>query len=180
MGPFEWLAGRWTPEFEYRDRLADEVEDIAFESTRIGTQRGFLMGILVGAIVALIAIAALRASGLETRSSSPAAQADRPEQATASQPPSEELALLRRQNEQLKEELARAKAAEAVTLREKRVAEPSPAPAKKEVRAARPAKPAPTEVPVKTGAKASPPRSSVAQPIPSNCRTDGVCDPPHP
>ncbi|MBP1776894.1 MAG: hypothetical protein H6Q86_2904, partial [candidate division NC10 bacterium] len=56
MGLFAWLASRWTPEFEYRDRLADEVEDIAYESTRIGTRRGFLMGVLVGIIVAMIGI----------------------------------------------------------------------------------------------------------------------------
>jgi hypothetical protein len=180
MGPFEWLAGRWTPEFEYRDRLADEVEDIAFESTRIGTRRGFLMGILVGAIVALIGIAALRIGGLETRPSPPAAAPERPEQATASQPSSDELALLRQQNEQLKEELARAKAAEAIALREKRVAEPSPSHAKKEVGAARPSKPAPADAAVTPRAKSSPPRSSVAQPIPSNCRTDGVCDSTNP
>ena len=180
MGPFEWLAGRWTPKLEYRDRLADEVEDIAFESTRIGTRRGFLMGIPVGAILAVIGIVILQAGGPETRSSPPAAQPHRPEQATASQPSSEELTLLRQQNEQLKEELARAKAAEAVTLRERQAAKPVPAQAKKELRAARPSKPAPTDAAAKPGAKASPSRNSVAQPIPSNCRQDGVCDPTNP
>ncbi len=180
MGPFAWLAGRWTPEFEYRDRLADEVEDIAYESTRIGARRGFLMGVLVGAILVLIGFASFRASGLETKPSPTAARQESRQQAPRPQPVSEELTLLRQENEQLKGELAKARAAGTAAQREKRVVEPEPPQAKKASRAVRASKPAPIDAAVKPEAKASPPRDAVAQPIPSNCRQEGVCDPTGP
>lgn len=180
MGPFAWLAGRWTPEFEYRDRLADEVEDIAYESTRIGTRRGFLMGVLVGAIVALIGIAAYRSSGLETSLPTTAAEQQSPPRAASPQPSSEELRILRRENEQLREELTRAKTAGVVPPREKRMLESKPPVAKKEVPEPRPTKPPVKERVAKPEAKSSPAGSAVAQPIPSNCRQEGVCDPTGP
>src|SRR5512136_1125652 len=106
MGPFEWLAGRWTPEFEYRDRLADEVEDIAYESTRTGTRRGFLIGVLLGAILALIGIAALAGSGVQMAFLSTAGLQDGRQEAKAPQFPLEDLSILKQENEQLRKELA--------------------------------------------------------------------------
>ena len=215
MGLFAWLASRWTPEFEYRDRLADEVEDIAYESTRIGTRRGFLMGVLVGIILAMIGIGAFRTSGLETRLPLASEPREVRQQATSPQPSSEELTLLRKENEQLKGELARAKTAastppiekgvvepsppqvktevpapmkEDVTRektagpppRQKRVVEPSPPQVKTEVPARRPSKTVAREPNVKSEVKGSSPDSAVAQPIPSNCRREGDCDPVNP
>ncbi len=184
MSPFAWLAGRWTPEFEYRDRLADEVEDIAYESTRIGVRRGFLMGFLVGAVLVVIGIASFRASGLETKTFHAPAGQESGQQARRPQPPpqlpSEELTLLRQENELLKGELAKARAAGTVAQREKRVVDPRPSQVKqvkKAARAVRPSKPAAIDAAVKPDAKASPPSGDVAQPIPSNCRQEGVCDP---
>ena len=215
MGLFAWLASRWTPEFEYRDRLADEVEDIAYESTRIGTRRGFLMGVLVGAILGMIGIGAFKTSGLATQPFPTAEPREARQQATSPQPSSEELTLLRKENEQLKGELARAKTAastppiekgvvepsppqvktdvpapmkEDVTKektagpppRQKRVVEPSPPQVKTEVPARRPSKTVAREPNVKSEVKGSSPDSAVAQPIPSNCRREGDCDPVNP
>lgn len=215
MGLFAWLASRWTPEFEYRDRLADEVEDIAYESTRIGTRRGFLMGILVGAILGIIGIGAFKTSGLATQPVPTAEPREARQQATSPQPSSEELTLLRKENEQLKGELARAKTAASTPPIEKGVAEPSPpqvkaevpAPMKEdvtrekaagppprqkrvvepslpqvkaEVPARRPSKTVAREPSVKSEVKGSSPDSAVAQPIPSNCRREGDCDPVNP
>ena len=180
MGPFEWLAGRWTPEFEYRDRLADEVEDIAYESTRIGTRRGFLMGVLVGAFLAVIGIAAYRGNVLETTLSTATTAQPSPQPATGPQPASEEVTLLKRENEQLKAELGRAKAGGAVPPLEKRVSETKGPVAKKEVPEPLPAKPAVRERVNKPEVKSRPSDRAVAQPIPSNCRQEGVCDPAGP
>jgi len=180
MRPFAWLAGRWTPEFEYRDRLADEVEDIAYESTRIGTRRGFLMGVLVGAILAVIGVAAYKSSGLETAPSTASTAQHSPQPATSPQPTSEDLALLRRENDQLKAELARVKTASAVPAREKRTAETKAPLAKKDVSEPMPTKPAVRERTAKPEVKSRPSDSAIAQPIPSNCRQEGVCDPTGP
>jgi len=177
MGPFEWLASRWTPEFEYRDRLADEVEDIAYVSTRTGTRRGFLIGVLVGAILAMIGVGALKTNGLQTRSSPTAGQQESHQHATTPQPSAEELSLLQQENEQLKKELARAKSAAAFPPREKRAVEPKPPQPKAEAPVARPSKTAAREVAVKPEEKANPQGSLAAQPIPSNCRKEGDCDP---
>lgn len=179
MGPFEWLASRWTPEFEYRDRPADEVEDIAFVSTRTGTRRGFLIGVLVGAILAVLGVAAYRSSALETTLSTNTAQQSR-QPATSSQPSSEEVTLLKRENEQLKAELARAKAAGVAPPREKRVSETKVPVTKNEVPEPIPTKPAARERVAKPEVKSRPSNSAVAQPIPSNCRQEGVCDPAGP
>jgi cytoskeletal protein RodZ len=199
MGPFEWLAGRWTPEFEYRDRLADEVEDIAYESTRIGTRRGFLLGVLVGAILAVIAVGALMANGLQTRFFPTTEQHESHQQVTTPQPSAEELNLLKQENEQLKRELATAKAAGAASPREKRTGETQPpqpkadAPVafpprekrvvetvppepKTEVPGPGPAKPVARETAAKPEKRVKARDSLVAQPIPSNCRQEGDCD----
>ena len=180
MGLFAWLASRWTPEFEYRDRLADEVEDIAYESTRIGTRRGFLMGVLVGAILGMIGIGAFKTSGLATQPFPTAEPREARQQATSPQPSSEELTLLRKENEQLKGELARAKTAASTPPIEKGVVEPSPPQVKTDVPARRPSKTVAREPSVKSEAKGSPSDSAVAQPIPSNCRREGDCDPVNP
>ena len=221
MGPFEWLASRWTPEFEYRDRLADEVEDIAFESTRTGTRRGFLFGVLVGAIVAVIGVGALASNGIQIPFLSAAGPREGGPDSTAQQPAPEELSILRYENEQLRKELAtvkatapaarekrmtegkpprpRAEAPAEVAPREKRAVEPRPSesrlegasapprekqtgeaeatPAKAEAPSARPATATPRETAVKPDEKKKAPESLAAQPIPSNCRREGDCDP---
>ena len=200
MGPFEWLASRWTPEFEYRDRLADEVEDIAYESTRTGTRRGFLIGVLLGAILALIGMAALAGSGIQMPFLSTAGLQEGRQEPTAPQFPLEALSILKQENEQLRKELAEAKAA-APSTREKRATETKPPrpkaeaaelpPPEKRVVETKPPEPkleAPATRPPRTvakeatakpegKAKASPPGGAVAQPIPSNCRKEGDCDP---
>jgi len=199
MGPFEWLASRWTPEFEYRDRLADEVEDIAFESTRTGTRRGFLVGVLVGAIVVLIGIGVLTKGGQRAETPPTAEPQQRRQEATSPQPAPDELSLLRQENEQLRNQLAMSKAAGAVSPREKRTGETKPpqpkadAPVafpprekrvvetvppepKTEVPAPRPAKTVATETATKPEKRVKARESLVAQPIPSNCRQEGDCD----
>src|SRR5512136_2396024 len=98
MGPFAWLASRWTPEFEYRDRLADEVEDIAYESTRTGTKRGFLLGALAGAILALICGGVLMFHGSQRVPSPTEEPPPSHQQATPSQASIEELHVLREEN----------------------------------------------------------------------------------
>ncbi|RPI11544.1 MAG: hypothetical protein EHM71_00595 [Zetaproteobacteria bacterium] len=221
MGPFEWLASRWTPEFEYRDRLADEVEDIAFESTRTGTRRGFLFGILVGAIVAVIGVGALASNGIRIPFLPAAASREGGPDSTAPQPAAEELSILRYENEQLRKELATVKAATPAARekrmteskpprpraeapaelppREKRMAEPKPpepkvegasapprekqageaaaAPVKVEAPSSGPVKAAPRETAVKSDEKKKAPDNLAAKPIPSNCRSEGDCDP---
>jgi hypothetical protein len=79
----------------------------------------------------------------------------------------------------LKADLARAKTAGAVPAREKRAAETRIPAEKKEVPVPIPAKPAARERIAKPEMK-SRPSESAAQPIPSNCRQDGVCDPTGP
>ena len=177
MGPFEWLAGRWTPEFEYRDRLADEVEDIAYESTRIGARRGFFVGALISAILVMIGVSAMTIHGLQTNSSPAVGPQESHPQATTPQPATEDLSLLRQENEQLKKELARAKAAGTLPPREKGATETRPPQVKAEVPASRLSKTVVREPAAKPDEKAKPPGSIAAQPIPSNCRKDGVCDP---
>ncbi|OGB93707.1 MAG: hypothetical protein A2Z31_02690 [candidate division NC10 bacterium RBG_16_65_8] len=198
MGPFEWLASRWTPEFEYRDRLADEVEDIAYESTRTGTRRGFLVGALVGVIIALIGIGALASNGVQIPFLSTAELQKGPREATVPQPASEELSILKRENEQLKKELAakaeaspsrekrvvetkprqpKPEAGGAFPPREKRVVETKPPEPKPETPAERPSKTVATEVAATPEKKVHAPAGLAAQPIPSNCRKEGECDP---
>jgi hypothetical protein len=221
MGPFEWLASRWTPEFEYRDRLADEVEDIAFESTRTGTRRGFVFGVLVGAIVAAIGFGALVGNGVRIPFLSAAGPREGAADPAAPQPAAEELSILRHENEQLRKELATVKAATPAARekrmteskpprpraeapaelppREKRMAEPKAAqpkvegasppprekqtreaeatPAKAEAPSARPATATPRETAVKSDEKRKAPDNLAAKPIPSNCRSEGDCDP---
>lgn len=198
MGPFEWLASRWTPEFEYRDRLADEVEDIAFESTRTGTRRGFLIGVLLGAILALIGIGALASNGVQIPFLSAAGLQESPQEAKSSQLSSDELSILKQENEQLKRELATAQAL-ALPTRERRAmetkspwpkAEPTgesppretrvetkPPEPKPEAPAARPSRTVTKEVTGKPEGKVKTQDSVAAQPIPSNCRKEGDCDP---
>lgn len=199
MGPFEWLAIRWTPQFEFRDRLADEVEDIAYESTRTGTRRGFFVGVLVGAIVALIGIGALASNGVQIPLLSTAGLQEDQQEAPAPQLSLEELSILKQENEQLRKDLAAAKAA-ALPIREKRAVETKPPRPKseatealppREIRAletrppepkteepsARPAKTVAREVVAKPEEKVVAPDGLAAQPIPSNCRREGDCDP---
>jgi hypothetical protein len=199
MGPFEWLASRWTPEFEYRDRLADEVDDIAFESTQTGTRRGFLVGALVGAIIALIGLGALALNGVQIPFFPTPKPQQSPQQATTTQSSTGELSILKQENEQLKKELATAKAAAFPTRekgametklpqpkaeaagafppREKRVVETKPPQPTSEAPAARPSKTVATESTAKPEKKLNVPGSPAAQPIPSNCRREGDCDP---
>ena len=138
------------------------------------------MGVLVGVILAMIGIGAFRTSGLPTQLPPTAEPREAPQQATRPQPSSEELTLLRKENEQLKGELARAKTAVPTPPSEKQVAEPSPPQVKTDVPARRPSKTAAREPVVKSEAKGGPPDSAVAQPIPSNCRREGDCDPVNP
>jgi len=199
MGPFEWLASRWTPEFEYRDRVADEVEDIAFESTRTGTRRGFLIGVLLGAILALIGIGALASNGVQIPFLSTAGPQEGHQEVKSSQRSSDELSILKQENEQLKSELATAKALALPTRekrameiksprpkaeptgesppRETRVVETTPPEPQAEAPAARPPKTATKNVATKSEGKVKAPDSVAAQPIPSNCRREGDCDP---
>jgi hypothetical protein len=176
MGPFAWLASRWTPEFEYRDRLADEVEDIAYESTRTGAKRGFLLGALAGAILALIGGSVLMFhASLKTLSPADEPQPSQ-QQAMTSQPSSEDLSTLREENAKLRGQLAAVKAAEACPPCEKRTGQTKQPQPKTEVSVPKPPKTPVTEVVVKPVDKTKAPAGLAAQPIPSNCRQEGDCE----
>lgn len=172
MGPFRWVATFWTPTIDYRDYPANEVEDIAWEATTIGSRRGFFIGFLAGVLVIGGLAAAVVTTGLY-RLSTPA-PSPRPPDAAASQATQKELAALREENQTLRKQVADAPAAAPCAPCPPQVAAPTPLP-----RAAGPT-PAPaqrtTTAPV-TRRKASGAASAdrIPLPIPSDCRQPGDC-----
>jgi len=58
MGLFGWLASHWTPAYEYREYDATEMEYITWESTAVGSRRGFLLGVPAGALLTVAVLGA--------------------------------------------------------------------------------------------------------------------------
>ena len=111
MGPFQWLATYWTPEIEYRDYPANEVEDIAWESTTAGSRRGFLLGVPVGGLVAVAVIGGAMMTGLYTPPFPTAASREAQRDTAAAQAVRQEVNTLRDENQALKTQVMAAQAA---------------------------------------------------------------------
>jgi hypothetical protein len=175
MGPFRWLATFWTPAVDYREYAPNEVEDIAWEATTIGSKRGFLLGIPAGALLAAVVLVVVGMTWLYAPSASPPAPKPAPPDPAAAQAARQELTALREENQALKAQLMEAKAA----------ANPPPCPPQAAAtdRPQAPAKAAAPEPPKQVTSRAPAPRKpSVpapderpARPIPSNCRQEGDC-----
>jgi hypothetical protein len=204
MGPFERLAIHWTPAIEYRDYPANEVEDIAWESTMTASKRGFLVGFLIGSLLIGLVIAGVTLTGLYRPSPVAVAPVEAPEETVASRAVSQEFKALQEENQTLKRQVMEAKtaaacppcapqAAEKEQPRARTAAppsEPSKPVATKTAPPREPSKPvatktAPPREPSKPVAtKTAPPQKAsaavaddqAAQPIPSNCRKPGDCD----
>jgi len=175
MGPFRWVATYWTPEIEYRDYPANEVEDIAWESTTTGSRRGFLVGVLAGALVSGLLIGGVVLTGLYRPAVPTTAPRQGQQDATALQAVRQEVNTVREENQALKQQVMEAKAAATCPPCQPQAvgtAQP-PAPAV--------AAPPPPSPPATTRAAARPkpsvPASDglAARPVPSNCRQQGDC-----
>ena len=176
MRPFRWLATFWTPAIDYRDYPANEVEDIAWDATTIGSARGFLVGFLACILViALLAVGAVM-TGLDRRSAPPPAPTQGQQDAAALQAVRQELNTLRDENEVLKKQVIDAKAAAACPPcqpqavakdqpQSRPVAPPPP-----------PSKQAMPRAPAERKASGLGPADRVPRPIPSNCRQPGDCE----
>jgi hypothetical protein len=172
MRPFRWLATFWTPAIDYREYPANEVEDIAWEATTVGSARGFLVGFLACVLViALLAVGAVM-TGLDRRSAPPPAPRQVQQDAAALQAVRQELNTLRDENEALKKQVMDAKAAAACPpCQPQAVAKDQP-----QARAvAPPSKQAMTRAPAQRKASVPGPADRVPRPIPSNCRQPGDC-----
>ena len=105
MGLFGWLASHWTPAYEYREYYGNEVEYIAWESTTVGSRRGFLLGFPAGALVTVAAIGGAVMTGLYTPPDSTPASREGQQAAAASRATKEELYTLWEENQELKKRL---------------------------------------------------------------------------
>jgi hypothetical protein len=108
MGLFGWLAGHWTPAYEYREYYGNEVEYIAWESTTVGSRRGFLLGFPAGALVTVAVIGGAVMTGLYTPPAPTAASREGQQEAVASHATKEELHTLWEENQELKKQLGSA------------------------------------------------------------------------
>jgi hypothetical protein len=108
MGLFGWLASHWAPTYEYRDYYANEVEYIAWESATAGSRWGFLLGLPVGGLVAVVVIGGAVVTGLYTPPLPTAASSEAQRDAAASQTASEALNTLWQENQELKKQLGNA------------------------------------------------------------------------
>jgi hypothetical protein len=175
MGPFRWVATFWTPAIDYRDYPANEVEDIAWEATTIGSRRGFLVGVLAGALVSGLLIVGIVMTGLYRSSAPPTAPGPGPPDAPAAQAVRQELTTLREENEALKKQVMDATAAATCPP-----CQPQ-AMGKAQPQAHAISAPPPPSKRALTGAAARPkasgpvPGDRAAPPIPSNCRQEGDC-----
>jgi hypothetical protein len=175
MGPSEWLATFWTPAIEYRAYPANEVEDIACESTTTGSKRGFLVRFPAGALFILLLLVGVVTSGLY-RPSTPttAPRPGRPD-ATASQALSQELTTLRDEKQALKKQLMAATAAATCPPCQPQAVGKAQPPAPAVASPPQPSKQAMPRAAARRPASVPVPYDEVPQPIPSNCRQDGVC-----
>lgn len=176
MGPFRWLATFWTPAVDYRDYPANEVEDIAWDATTIGSRRGFVVGFVACALViALLAVGAVM-TGLDRRSAPPPAPKQEQQDAAVLQAVRQELNALRDENETLKKQSMDAKVAVACPPCQPQAVEKEQPQARAVAPPPPPTKQAITRAPAQR--KASVPGSAdrVARPIPSNCRQPRDCE----
>jgi hypothetical protein len=111
MGLFGWLADRWTPGYEYREYYGHEVEHIAWESTTVGSRRGFLLGFPAGALLTVAVIGSAVMTGLYPPSAPTVASSEGQGEATASQATTKELDALRAETQGLKRQVVEGKAA---------------------------------------------------------------------
>jgi hypothetical protein len=175
MGPFRWVATFWTPAIDYRDYPANEVEDIAWEATTIGSRRGFVVGVLTGALVSGLLIVGVVLTGLYRPAVPSTAPRPGPPDAPAAQAVRQELAMLREENNALKKQVMDATAAatcppcqpQAVGTVQPQGHAIAPLPP--------PAKRALTGDPAQRKASGSVPGDQAAPPIPSNCRQAADC-----
>ena len=101
MGLFGWLANHWTPAYEYREYYGNEVEYIAWESTTVGSRRGFLLGLPAGALLTAAVIGGAVLT-LYTPPAPTVVSRERQPEATASHATQDELRTLREENQGLK------------------------------------------------------------------------------
>ena len=175
MGPFRWVATFWTPAIDYRDYPPNEVEDIAWESTTIGSRRGFLVGVLAGVLVSGLLIGGIVLTGLYRPAVPPTAPSPGPQDPSALQAVRQEVTTVREENQALKQQVLEAKAAATCPPCQPQAGGTAQPPAHAK------APPPPPSKRVLTGTAARPKPSSpvsdglAAPPVPSNCRQPGDC-----
>ncbi len=175
MGPFRWLATYWTPAIEYRDYPANEVEDIAWESTTTGSKRGFLIGFPAGALFIVLIIGGVVMTGLYSPSHPTTAPRQGQQEATASQALSKELNTLREENLALKQQVMEAKAAATCPPCQPQAVGKDQPQTQAVASPPQPSKQATTRAAAQRKASVTVPGGQAAQPIPSNCRQEGDC-----
>jgi len=105
MGLFGWLADRWTPIYEFREYYGDEMEEIARDSTAVGSKRGFLLGFPAGVLLTVAVVGGAVMTGLYTPPAQTVASREGQREAAAAQAPTKELAALRAENQGLKKQV---------------------------------------------------------------------------
>ena len=118
MGLFGWLADRWTPGYEYREYYGHEVEHIAWESTTVGSRRGFLLGFPAGALLTMAVFGSAVMTGLYPPSAPTVASSEGQGEAAATQAPTKELTALRKENQDLKRQVVEVNTASQATTKE--------------------------------------------------------------
>ena len=182
MGLYGWLARRGTPEIDDHEYLPSEVEDIALEATTIGCRRGFLLGFPAGVLVMAMFIGAVAMAGLYLylHSASMMEPGQSAQDATASQALTKEMNTLREENKALKKQVEETSVAatcppcQPQTAGKNQTESPVAAPA------AKPSKQMETKAAAPPIAGIAARGGNAAQPIPSNCRQEGDCQPPGP
>jgi hypothetical protein len=117
MGPFEWLANRWTPEYEYREYDGYEMEYSAWECTAAGSRRGFLLGLPAGVLLT-VAVIGGAVMTLYTPPAQTVASREEQREAAASQATTKELNALRAENQGLKTQVMEVNTASQATTKE--------------------------------------------------------------
>jgi hypothetical protein len=175
MGLFGWLANRWTPAYEYRDYYGNEMEYIAWESTAVGSRRGFLLGLPAGVLLTVAVIGGAVMTGLYTPPAPTVAVRERQPEATASQATKDELRTLREENQALKKQLMEVKAAATCPPCGRQVLANAQPPAQAVAVSPHPSKQAMPRAAARRKASVTVPDGQVAPPVPSNCRQEGNC-----
>ena len=175
MGPFRWVATFWTPAIDYRDYPPNEVEDIAWESTTIGSRRGFLVGVLAGVLVSGLLIGGIVLGGRYRPAVPTTAPRQGQQDPTALQAVRQEVTTVREENHALKQQVREAKAAATCPPCQPQAVGTAQPPAQAVVPPPQPSTPATARA--ATRPKPSVPASDglAAPPVPSNCRQPGDC-----
>lgn len=171
MGPFRRLASYWTPTIGYGNYEARDVEDIAWESTTIGSKRGFLIGFPAGALCIGLFLAGI---GITERYR-PSAPTTAGDDAAASQAANHELNALREDNQRLKNQVMAVTASATCPPCQPQAGGKAPGPAQAVARPPRPSKRAVTRASAHPKVSATVPKGQAALPIPSECRQEGDC-----